>query len=111
VKDAVHRDLAPVYIAQEELAEVYENIDGLVEDVSTRNQWIMNSRYKSRYDEVVTNLEKLKKKLERMNWEIDNNPEVYRLTDEMENYVNQTKTLTRIGSGLEEQILDLKNAA
>jgi hypothetical protein len=46
-----------------------------------------------------------------MNYEIDNNPEVFRLTDEMENYANQTKTLTRIAGGLEEQIGELKEAA
>jgi hypothetical protein len=81
---------------------MYDNLEDLISSVTTRNEWIMNARYKTRLDECVRNLNKLNAKLVKMNYEIDNNPQVFSLTDEMESYVNQTKTLTRIAAGLEE---------
>jgi hypothetical protein len=36
-KRTVHHAMAPVYLAQEELSDVYENLDDLINGVTTRN--------------------------------------------------------------------------
>jgi len=96
--------MGEIQSAHETLKEGYGELDGMVDQVVGRNELLLNSRFVSRVNQEVQKLKKLKEKLVQVNWEIENNEEVYKLNNQMKSYSDQNETLSRLIGQLKAQL-------
>lgn len=102
-EDAVKQLIKPAQIECYNLQDTYNQLDVLVEEVVSRNEWMLNNKFKARLEESIEALHIMTLKLAQQNHEVENNPEVTKLNQEMDNYHSQADTLRRFVGQLKGQ--------
>lgn len=102
-EDSVKNLIQPAQIEYHNLRDTYNKLDMLVEEVVSRNEWLLNSKFKIRLEESIYELQQMTLKLAQLNHEVENNPEVTQLNSEMDNYNSQAETLRRFAGQLKGQ--------
>ncbi|CAG9310218.1 unnamed protein product [Blepharisma stoltei] len=103
LEEALKNPMKPIIEAHTELQTAYKDLDVIIDDVVSRNEWILNNKYLDHLHQQEAKLHNLKEKLVQANFEIENNPEVYRLNEQMKSYTNQYETLSRFSAQLKAQ--------
>lgn len=96
--------MKPILKAHSDLQTATNQLDTRIDDVVNRNEMILNNKYLEHLHQQETKLLNLKEKLIQANFEIENNPEVYQLNAEMQNFTKQSETLQRFSGQLTAQI-------
>jgi len=107
-EESLVHPMRPILDAHTDLQSAYSNLDYLINDVVMQNEWLLNSktylgRFLNRLRQEEEKLQNLKEQLKKDYYEIDNNPEIYKLQKEMESYVMQTEAISRYSLQLETQ--------
>jgi hypothetical protein len=101
--DSVKNLIKPAQVEHQNLRDTYNKLDMLVEEVVSRNEWLLNSKFKVRLEEAIYELQQMTLKLAQLNHEVENNPEVTHLNSEMDKYNSQAETLRRFAGQLKGQ--------
>ncbi|OMJ79449.1 hypothetical protein SteCoe_20551 [Stentor coeruleus] len=102
-EDSLKIPMRPIIEAHNELQNTYNNLDELIDEVVSQNEWLLNSRYLARLKQEEEKLQHLKDQLQKDYYEIENNPEVFNLDREMKSYTAQTEALSRFSYQLKTQ--------
>lgn len=105
-EESLKQPMRPILDAHSDLQSTYSNLDYLINEVVMQNEWLLNSnthigRFLNRLRQEEEKLQNLKEQLKKDYYEIDNNPEIYKLQKEMESYVMQTEAISRYSLQLE----------
>ena len=107
-EESVKASMKPIIDAHTDLQDTYNNLDMLIDEVVSQNEWLLNSiinigRYIARLKQEEEKLQALKDHLSKDYYQIENNPEVFKLDSEIKSYTAQKEALSGFSYQLKSQ--------
>lgn len=93
--DDYHYMMEPVYDAHEDLEEHYNNLHGLVQDVVTRNAYVMSGKFMSRVKREEEKLADLLRRVREAHRDIEHNPTVDSVARQIAELRRQEDTMAK----------------
>jgi len=95
IDDDYHYTMEPVYDAHEDLEEHYNNLHGLVQDVVTRNAYVMSGKFMSRVKREEEKLADLLHRVKEAHRDIEHNPTVDSVARQIAELRKQEDTMAK----------------
>jgi hypothetical protein len=107
-EESLKAPMKPIIDAHDSLKYTYNSLDELIGEVVSQNDWLLNSkvytgRYISRLKQEEEKLQHLRDQLEKDYYKIENNPDIFKLDNEIKSYTAQAETLSRFSFQLKAQ--------